>query len=186
MRTFIALNLPTEIRDELYAALDPLRQRGLPVRWAAPEALHLTLKFLGDIEGGEVTRLDETLATVAAKHARLELEVGAFGAFPSLRRASVLWVGVTATNPLMALQRDLELACSRLGYAREQRPFRPHITVGRTQSGSRPADVERLAASVDYRVRVGVETVDLMRSHLGGAGARYEALLRRPLGLTEP
>jgi RNA 2',3'-cyclic 3'-phosphodiesterase len=187
VRTFIALNLPQDVRDELHASLEPLRRGPLPVRWVAADALHLTLKFLGDIEGAEVPRIDDALRATAARHPGQTLEIGGFGAFPSRRRANVLWIAVTPNPRLAALQRDTELAFSRLGYAREQRPFRPHITVGRTQSGSRPPDVERLAASVDYGGRASIGSIDLMRSHLGSGGARHEVLLRIPLaGQPEP
>jgi RNA 2',3'-cyclic 3'-phosphodiesterase len=182
MRTFVALNLQAGERERLHQALAPLREAPHPVRWAAPEAIHLTLKFLGDIEGAEVEPLGSALREAGSRHGPVELRLGGFGAFPSLRRASVLWVGVAADDRLSALQRDLELALSRLGYPREQRPFRPHLTVARTRGGARPPDVERLAATFRYDAAVTVETVDLMRSHLGGAGSRYEALLRAPLG----
>jgi RNA 2',3'-cyclic 3'-phosphodiesterase len=182
MRTFLALNLPPGVRLELHAALGPLRERPLAVRWTAADALHLTLKFLGDIEGAELAPLEAALRDVAGAHAPLEMRVGGFGAFPSLRRANVLWVGIAADPPLMALQRDIELACSRLGYAREQKPFRPHITVARTRGGGRPADVDRLAGAFVYETDVQVASIDLMRSHLGPGGASYEVLLRANLG----
>jgi RNA 2',3'-cyclic 3'-phosphodiesterase len=182
MRTFVAVNLPPDVRLALHGALGPLRERPLPVRWTAADALHLTMKFLGDIEGAEVAPLEAALRGVAAGHAPLELRIGGFGAFPSLRRAGTLWVGIAADPPLMALQRDLEFALSRLGYAREQKPFRPHITVARTRGGGRPADVERLAGSFVYETGVRVASIDLMRSHLGPGGASYEALLRANLG----
>jgi RNA 2',3'-cyclic 3'-phosphodiesterase len=185
MRTFVALNLPADARLELHAALEPLRQRPVPVRWADADALHLTLKFLGEIEGVEVARIQESMAALVQRHDPVTLDIAGFGAFPSLRRASVLWIGVEASAALAALQRDVELAFSRLGYAREQRPFRPHITVGRTRSGGRPPDIERLASDAGSTARVTVSTLDLMRSHFGGTGARYEPLLRLPLGVRE-
>lgn len=182
MRTFVALNLPADERDRLHAALAPLRDRALPIRWVAADALHLTMKFLGEIEGTELNRIDDAVRGVAAKHAPIELRISGFGAFPAIRRASIVWVGVQPDRELMALQRDLELAMSRLGYAREQKPFRPHITVGRTRGEARPPDMERHAGELRYDTKVRVETIDIMRSHLGAGGSRYEALLRRELG----
>jgi RNA 2',3'-cyclic 3'-phosphodiesterase len=181
VRTFVALNLPVPVRQRLAAALEPLRERDLSVRWLRDDGLHLTLKFLGDIEGSEVRRIDDVLRGIAAAHAPLVLELAGLGAFPSLRRASILWTGVTDEAGLMRLQRDLELALSRLGYPRETRPFRPHITVGRTRNGARPPDIERLAATFDYNDRAQVDTMELMRSHLGPGGSVYEPLLRVPL-----
>jgi RNA 2',3'-cyclic 3'-phosphodiesterase len=182
MRVFVALNLPPEVRRSLAASLEPLRQRQLPVRWTPEESLHLTLKFLGDIEGTEVPRLRDTLHTVAGDHAPLTLSISGIGAFPSLRRASVLWVGVAPDSPLMSLQHDVEIALSRLGYVRDQKPFRPHVTVARTQNGARPLDVERLAPSHEFADTAPVLTMDLMRSHLSPGGASHEPLLRIRLG----
>ncbi|HSJ08903.1 MAG TPA: RNA 2',3'-cyclic phosphodiesterase [Longimicrobiales bacterium] len=182
MRTFIALNLPRDERERLHASLEPLRARGLPVRWVEADSLHITLKFLGEIEGVEVEPLNAALATVAARHGPLELQLGGFGAFPSLRRANVFWLGVSDDGPLDRLQRELELTMSRMGYAREYKPFRAHLTVGRTRGEARAPDVERLAAGIDYKGTVRIETLDLMRSHTGGTGSRYEALARWTLG----
>ncbi|HUF49420.1 MAG TPA: RNA 2',3'-cyclic phosphodiesterase [Longimicrobiales bacterium] len=184
MRTFVALNLPAEERARLHAALEPLRARALPIRWTAADALHLTLKFLGEIEGAAVNRIDTALRAVAAQHAPLTLRPGGVGAFPAIRRASIVWVGIEPDSALLALQRDLELALSRLGYAREQKPFRPHITVGRTRGSARAPDIERHASELRYESQVRVATLDLMRSHVGANGSRYEALLRRTLGET--
>jgi RNA 2',3'-cyclic 3'-phosphodiesterase len=182
MRCFIALNLPQAERDALHAALEPIRQQDLPVRWTAADSLHLTLKFLGDIEGSEVPRIEEVLRAAADRHGPLQLELTGFGAFPSLRRASVLWVGVAPSAELSSLQQQVELACSRLGYAREQRPYRPHITVARLRAGARAADIERAAAGFDHSAHFTIDTLDLMRSHSTGEGARYEPLLRQALG----
>jgi 2'-5' RNA ligase len=182
MRTFVALNLPAAERVRLHDALAPLRERGLPVRWMAPEALHLTVKFLGDTEGDGVADIERVLAAAAARRAPIRLRIGGLGAFPSLRRANVLWVGAAPDPELLALQKDVELALSRLGYPREQRPFRPHVTIGRLRSDGRAVDVERLGGSVGYDAVVDVETVDLMQSLAGAAGSRYETLLRRRLG----
>ncbi|HSJ05746.1 MAG TPA: RNA 2',3'-cyclic phosphodiesterase [Longimicrobiales bacterium] len=182
MRTFVAINIPAAERAALHASLAPIRERQIPVRWTDPDALHLTLKFLGEIDGSEIAALDAALRDVAARHAQLDMDIGGFGAFPSLRRATVLWVGIAAEPRLMALQRDTELALSRLGYPREQRPFRPHITIARLHGGGRPADVQRLAGMNDYSSRVTVTSIDLMRSQLSPAGARYDVLMRATLG----
>jgi RNA 2',3'-cyclic 3'-phosphodiesterase len=182
MRMFLALNLDRAVRSGMHRALEPLQQRGWPVRWTVPASLHLTLRFLGDVDGSDVQRIEEALRVVAAKHGPQRLEIAGFGAFPSLRRAATLWVGVAPAPGLMALQRDLDVSVSRLGYGREDRPFRPHITVGRLQSGARPMDIERAAGDYEYSSVVDVETMDLMRSHLHPEGSRYEAILRLALG----
>jgi RNA 2',3'-cyclic 3'-phosphodiesterase len=182
MRTFVALNLPQAERARLHDALAPLRDRGLPVRWVAPEALHITLRFLGDTEADAVPHIERVLADAAARRSPLTLEIAGLGAFPSLRRASIIWIGVNQEPELHALQKHLEPALSRLGFPRETRPFRPHITVGRIRSGSRAIDIDRARELVDYSAAVEVATVDLMQSHQSSAGSRYERLLSRRLG----
>ena len=182
MRTFVALNLPAAEREQLYAALEPLRQRDLPIRWTAAESLHLTLKFLGEIEGNEVARLDEAMRVIAAKHGPQTLRIGGVGAFPAIRRANIVWVGIQPDPALLALQRDVELAMSKLGYTRDYKTYRPHITVGRTRNESRAPDLERHGGAVRYESSVHVGTMDLMRSHTGAGGSKYEALLRVTLG----
>lgn len=182
MRAFVAVNLPAAERGRLHASLAPLRELALPVRWLEPDTLHLTLKFIGDIEGSEVAALDAALRGVGSDHRPFPLDIGGFGAFPSLRRATVLWVGIAADPALTALHHDIELSLSRLGYARDQHPFRPHVTVARLRGGSRPPDVARHAPGHDYESRIDVVTIDLMRSHTDPGGARYETLLRAALG----
>ena len=182
MRTFIALTLSDTERHALHQALEPARQHSLPVRWTAQDALHLTLKFLGEVDGSHVTAVGTAVQQVGARHEPLVLRISGFGAFPSLRRASVLWVGVGADPRLLALQRALEDALVPLGYAREQRAFRPHITVARTPRGPREPDVSHVTKEFDYQSSVPVQTVDVMSSRPGPGGSRYEAVLRAPLG----
>jgi RNA 2',3'-cyclic 3'-phosphodiesterase len=182
MRSFVALNLPQHERQRLHDSLAPLRERGLPVRWNPADHLHLTLKFLGDIEGAEIPRIAEALRDLAVRHPPVRLEIGGLGAFPSLRRASIVWIGVAPDAGLLELQRAVELVLTRLGYAREPKPFRPHITLGRTRGSARPPDVERVVATHSWTSTVAVDSLDLMRSHLETAGARYEPLLRMALG----
>jgi 2'-5' RNA ligase len=182
MRTFIALNLPIGDRRALQQALEPAQRRSLPVRWVDDDGMHLTLKFLGEIDSSHAAAVGALLQQIAARHPALVLRIGGFGAFPSLRRANVLWVGVAAEPRLLALQRDLEDALVPLGHAREQRAFRPHLTVGRTTRGSREPDVSRIAGEFDYGAAVAVDTVDLMLSHTGRGGSWYELLVKAPLG----
>jgi RNA 2',3'-cyclic 3'-phosphodiesterase len=185
MRTFVAINLPSQERVRLHESLAPLRAKELPVRWVPADSLHMTVKFLGDTEGDAVSAVDEVLHTAAARRSTMTLRIGGLGAFPSLRRANVLWVGVTGDDELAALQRELEPALSRLGFPRDQKQFRPHITIGRVRTGTRPLDIERLGGLVDYEGTIEVETVELMQSVMGPGGSRYEVLLRRRLGEKE-
>lgn len=185
MRLFLALNLPEELRHALHAAAGPLREavpRG--IGWARPEALHLTLKFLGDVESQRMEALVPALRDVAGAHVPVRLALRGVGAFPSLARPRVVWLGIEATPRLELLQHDLEAACARHGFEVEGRPFRPHITLGRVRPGATPASLAALAVAAgrcDATADVVVESVDVMESTLLPGGARHELRARLPL-----
>ncbi len=184
MRLFIAINLPQEERARLDREVRALRAARLPVRWVAADALHLTLKFLGEVPDGQVAEVETVSTAVAARFAPFRLELGGLGAFPNLRNPRVVWVGVQAPPELARLAGALEDAMAGLGFPRETRPFSPHLTLGRAERDARAGDfrgLPALAAQFGFRADVEARSADLMRSHLSPRGARYERLLAAPL-----
>lgn len=183
MRAFVAVNLPSDERVRLYDALEPLRAEALPVRWTPPESLHLTLKFLGRIEDGRVAAVQAVLAGIAQVVEPFELAVGGLGAFPRLGRPRVWWVGIAPEPRLTALQRALDAGLDTLGFAPEDRPFAPHVTIGRAREdrSTRGSRVDDVVAAFGFRCRFLVETVDLMESQLSPRGARYVRVCAAPL-----
>lgn len=185
MRLFVALNLPHELRREIYDAAAPLRALGLPVRWVDPAQIHLTLKFLGEVPEPEVAAVGACIASVARRHEPFALRIGGLGGFPSLERPRVLWLGVQAPPVLGALQAALEKELEALGFAPEDRPFRPHLTLGRVRTDARGGSFRGLgerAGALRIDATVAVRTVDLMRSTLDPRGARYDRIAGSPLG----
>ncbi|MBI4544625.1 MAG: RNA 2',3'-cyclic phosphodiesterase [Gemmatimonadetes bacterium] len=184
MRLFVALNLPAAERDRMYEAAAALRAAGLPVRWVEPEFIHLTLKFLGAVAAEQVERVQALLDTVAAGGSPVDLALAGCGAFPSVQRPRVIWVGAEAVPQLASLQEQLERGFESLGFRREQRAYHPHITLGRAHADARPADFRRLpelVAGFSYQGVLPARTLDLMQSRLSPAGARYEVLTAAPL-----
>lgn len=184
MRLFIAINLPPAERDRLQREAGVLRSARLPVRWVAADALHLTLKFLGEVADARVPRVEQALTHVAAAVPPLDLELRGLGAFPNLGNPRVVWVGVRAPDDLTRLASAMEDAMAELGFAREQRAFSPHLTLGRAERDAHPRDfraLAALAAEFTFRAEVRARSADLMRSHLSPRGARYERLLAAPL-----
>ena len=108
MRIFVALNLPKKERERIHRAARALREEDLPVRWVDPDAYHVTLKFLGDVRPEKVTDIEEALGRVANSTAPFELDLGGFGAFPTIRNPRVVWLGVDASPELRCLKQDLE------------------------------------------------------------------------------
>lgn len=181
MRLFIALNIPKKEKDRIHRATRKLREEDFPVRWVKPELFHLTLKFLGTTSPERVPTIEHVLENVAETTPPLTLEIGGFGAFPTIRRPKVLWIGVDPSPALRCLKQDLEWALSEHGLERETRAFHPHFTLGRAISRAGAGafrGLDALSADLSYSGEVKVRKVDLMESHLSSSGPRYEVLSR--------
>ena len=184
MRLFIAINLPTAVRDAIYADAEPLRATTNAVRWVSPAALHVTLKFLGEQHEALVALLRDVLESVVPTHAAISAKTTDVGAFPNFRRPRVVWVGMTGERALQSLASDIDRALTPLGIPREARGFQAHLTLGRVKGELGPAQATALAAaakSVRDSRELALQTVDLMQSELGPGGSRYSVLAAVPL-----
>lgn len=185
MRLFVAVDLPDALKREVNETLEPLREHGFPVRWIDADTYHLTLKFLGEVRPEQRASFVEVLRRVASGYRPVDVALQGPGAFPSLRRPRVLWVGVDATPQLRALKHDLEHGFASLGIDRETRAFRPHVTVGRALDDANAGefrDLEGSARSLDADVAFTTDHLQLMRSHLHPDGASYSVEETVPLG----
>ncbi len=187
MRLFLALNLPPAERERIRRATAPLRAAVLPVRWVETDALHLTLKFLGEVADAQAADVQAAAARVAGEFPDFDYELRGLGGFPNLRVPRVVWVGVQAPPALPRLAVALDQAMAELGFPREERPFSAHLTLGRAERGAGAGagafgKLAALAAEFDYAARIEAHSVDLMRSHLSPRGARYERIAAAPLG----
>ena len=177
MRLFVALNVPSQLRQAVWQATAPLRDRGLPVKWVHPEGIHLSLKFLGDVADERESELAAALGRAAVGTRALSLALGGFGVFPDFQRPRVVWVGVAGEPALEILQHRVEQEFAPLGFPTEARPFRPHITLGRAGREARPRDfagLEQLLNAIDFSETVTVADVELMESTLQPEGPVYQ------------
>lgn len=184
MRLFIALNLPPAERERIHKAAARLREADFPVRWLDPGSYHLTLKFLGNVRPEVVAVLESVVDRVAETTPTFPLAIHGFGAFPTIRRPRVLWVGVEPVPALRCLKQDLEWALADHGFERETRAFHPHVTLGRADEAEGAGvfrGLDEMAADLSYRGKVQAATVDLMRSHLSRQGSRYSVVRESPL-----
>ncbi len=181
MRLFIAVNLAEAVRRQLWDATAALRRAETAVKWVGVDGLHLTVKFLGDVDAARVRDITATLDAALAGHRAFPLDLNGFGAFPSLERPSVVWAGCERTAALELVYHDVEAACERLGFPLEVRAFQPHITLGRVRRGKRVTDLAGLLTGLAVAATDHVETVDLMESTLGPEGPRYAVRHRVPL-----
>lgn len=184
LRLFIAINMWTEIKRRLEAALAPLRDAGLPIRWTEPDSYHLTLKFIGDVAETDVEGISEVMRTVVTQYQPFTMSLDGFGVFPSLRRPRIVWAGLSAGPGLYSLREELEQRLAALGIPVEERPFHPHCTLGRVRGKERArlgGQLDKLLGSLSCQGQMVARTVDVMSSHLSPAGPRYESIVSVPL-----
>lgn len=189
LRLFIAVELTPGLRQAIASLQEDLKHQLAPraVRWTNPDGIHLTLKFLGDTASDQVEAVSHGLAAAATGFAQFQFQVAGMGCFPNPRRPRVLWVGVPEVpGELAGLQRATDLQMHKLGYPKEDRPFRPHLTLGRVNDRISTAEREHLSRLL-AQTRVGtlgtvpVSEVTLFQSDLKPTGAVYTALSRAPL-----
>lgn len=185
MRLFIAINFPAEMRERLWEACAPLRAKRHPVRWVRAELLHLTVKFLGEVDEGRIPDIEARLRDAVDGTRAFQLPVREFGAFPTAKHPRVLWVGCEELPVLELLYDSVEREMSALEFALEGRPFRPHATIGRVARGARKSDFKGLPRDLeelDFFEEASIASVDIMQSVLSGDGPRYTRLAAVELG----
>jgi len=187
LRAFIALEIPVSLQDAIQQQTAGLREAaGSSVRWVAVRNLHLTLKFLGDVSPSSIQFLNQMLAAEAAKYPCFSMLLGGLGAFPSAKRPRVVWIGIQAPPELENLQHNVEAGAARLGYGAEERPFSPHLTIGRVRQTATASEQHRLRRSLES-IKIGrigraeIKTITLMKSDLQPTGSVYTCLFSTPL-----
>jgi 2'-5' RNA ligase len=184
IRSFIALDLPASAKKALEEISQRLRDQvsHSSVRWSRVSGLHLTLQFLGNVDGTELPPIKAALTEVGQRYAPFTFAVAGLGCFPNPKNPRVVWVGVQEeTGVLRALQRDVEKSLIPLGFKPERRAFHPHLTLGRVRRDARPSD-QRQLGEIIARTEVGeldqvrVRWFRLMRSDLQPDGAVYTPL----------
>jgi len=182
MRAFIAIELPPAIKKELRLLQDQLKPLAAEVKWVKPENIHLTLKFLGEINEEKIGRIKELLVRVTGDKRRFVLALSSVGAFPKVRWPRVIWVGVEDKDNLASkLAAELEEGTDKLGIPREKRGFSAHITIGRVGSTNACKELsEKIEGLKNWpegkRLEFGVDKLVLFKSTLAPGGAVYEAV----------
>lgn len=187
LRAFIAIEIPPEIRQAISRQTAGLREAaGRSVRWVAVENIHLTLKFLGEVSVANLEVLAQTVQAECAQTAPFSVSVEGLGCFPNPRRPRVLWIGLTAPPALTHLQRQIEASAARLGYTPDEKPFAPHLTIGRVREQASPAELQTLRGLVENTTlpHLGdftVREIGFYKSNLKPEGPVYTRLAIAPL-----
>lgn len=207
-RTFIAIEIPAETRRQIGAYVEQLRARFPDVRasWSREDNLHLTLQFPGDVEVSRIEALSEACVSAAHQVAPFELLISGGGTFPPQGKAEVLWIGVryagvppaaspepspsamsakreaiptAGEDPLLSLQAAIEDACAAVGFAREARPYHPHLTIARIREAKESRDLAQHHRQTDFAAKAFVVSeVVLFRSELSSKGSTHTPLSR--------
>lgn len=181
MRTFIAIEIPDEIKQQLTEVQQRLKGTGIEAGWPRPEGIHLTLKFLGEVPESLVPEINNALIRSTEGIGRFRLEIRGAGAFPNARNARVAWIGVSGdTDTLNRLQAAIENVLEPLGLAREVKPFKPHLTLARVKHiPSRQKWLSELEGLKEIRLAgFEVQSISLMKSELKRTGAEYTQVAR--------
>ena len=185
LRTFIAVDVPDRVRRVAGTTIGKLRSTTDSIRWVPPHNVHITMKFLGDVEETDIYQVCRLTAAAAKGVAATQVTCRGIGAFPTLERPRTVWLGIDdPDDQLRQLHRLLEQQLSLLGFPFEQRRYQPHVTLGRTRYGRR--DVDRLIEEMRHlQVDAGLVEVDelvIYSSERGADGPNYTVLGRAPLG----
>lgn len=185
IRTFVAVDSNSSVQSEAERVIAELQAQDAGVRWMAPENIHLTLKFLGDVDDRELHLVCRRTADVAASTHVFSVGCRSLGAFPSNARPNTIWIGVDdSQNQLRALQSRLETELAEIGFPVERRPFKPHITLGRVSSRRTPHPELAQIIAVSRESEFGVLQVDelvVYSSELRRGGPVYTVIGRCPL-----
>ncbi len=194
VRVFVALDLPATAKEILRQTVEEL-VKVLPsgIRWVDPSGIHLTLKFLGDVDTGKVDALLTAMerATGAFEGSTLPLILSSLGVFPNAREPRVLWAGVEGDlEALGRLQTLVDQELAELGFARERRPFRPHLTLARVRDQVSQHERRRIGEAVGQASLAGKhgwesQEIHLIRSTLTPNGAIYDSIGVKPLAAEE-
>lgn len=182
MRLFLAFEIPELLKERLAAEAGRLARLHRGWRWVDPEALHVTLRFLGEVEPLRLDTHAPAWRLASAPHAAIDARLAGAGVFPSAGRPRVLFAGlheIDGGGRLPALAADLETAARSLGFEPEDRPFRSHVTLARATRGSRPSIPDPAALGELGTLRF--DRVVLFESTLHASGARYRAIGTFPL-----
>lgn len=179
IRAFIAISIPDRILQKVKTVTYLLKELRLDARFTKTSSMHLTLKFLGDIDEVLVDTVGEVLDQCVGMANQFTLDIERLGVFPNIRRPRIVWVGVREEPLLIDLQRQVDRKLQRLGFNEENRPFKPHLTLARVKSLENLADFRRFLATEGNSFRIGsfeVDAIHLYQSILRPDGAEYRRL----------
>jgi 2'-5' RNA ligase len=187
LRCFIALDISDQIRRNFGDIIDRLKKHDADVKWVHVDNMHLTLKFFGKTPENVLPKIQEYLFNVVLSYNPFYIRIYDIGVFPNRKYPRVIWIGVEESDILKRLHIDIENTMGSLGFKKEQRSFKPHLTLGRVRSQK---GIMHLVHDLDtFKDKdfgnIHVKKIKLMKSELKPQGAIYSCLYEIPLGKEE-
>jgi RNA 2',3'-cyclic 3'-phosphodiesterase len=180
VRVFVAVDVSEEVREQAARRIEFLRSRfpDLRVGWDKPEKLHLTLKFLGEIDENQLQNLITATEKAVQNTSQFNLTVENTGVFPPKGRARVLWLDVTnGKEHLLELNKWLEDECFAVGFERTEQQFTPHLTIARLREPHKSAELVKLHIATQFPAKTyKVNEVKIIKSELSPHGSRYTVI----------
>lgn len=183
-RVFVAIDISAAARQKAADYTLELRRAfpDLRVGWERPEKLHLTLKFLGDVEDHTLFRVEDIVRRVAGSYSPFDIQLGGTGSFPPKRETKILWVGIQDDGSLAEIAKQIEKECSTLGFEAEKRKFNPHLTIARLREPHRSADLAKTHLEIGFEpVGFEVREIVIYESKLLPRGSIYTPIAKFPL-----
>ena len=182
IRTFIAIEIDPETRQKISKLISVLKKSEADVKWAAEGQMHITLKFLGNIDKDKIQGISDAISVISNNSKSFTIRFSAIGAFPDISHPRVIWLGIDKGAEYLKMLNDkIEADLEKLGFAKESRKFEPHFTLGRIRSSKNISNLKKLIEEIscDTGKEIPVNKLILFQSNLNPKGAVYSALLEK-------
>lgn len=179
MRTFIGVEIPDDQKKIVVNSIQEFKRLNLPVKWVEYENLHITLKFLGEIDENKLIQILPVLSSISNRTRSFTMQLENFGCFPAIRNPRVLWIGISqGSDESISLASDLENSLVKYGFKKENKKFHPHLTIGRIRTFCKVDDIINRTIKTES---FNINELILFKSTLLSAGPIYEKIKTFPL-----
>ncbi len=178
MRLFIAFPLEPSVADQLGRIITALKQKEADVKWVPPKNIHLTACFLGDTDESKLVAVNKVIEEIASQHQKVLTNIDAVGGFPSLEKPRVIWAGMTnGSEGLSAATSSLVGKIRRHGFTLDDKPFKPHLTLGRVREGGKFAELSEYLKTYTFApIPIHFDKLTLFESTLTPQGPIYKGI----------
>ncbi|MFC1666716.1 RNA 2',3'-cyclic phosphodiesterase [Candidatus Omnitrophota bacterium] len=183
IRAFIAVEIDPPNKQKLSELISKLKRSNADIKWATENQMHLTLKFLGNIQENKIRDISLVLKSITDNVSEFYIRLSAIGTFPNMKRPRVIWMGIDNSRPLKALSNKIETELEKIGTQRENREYKAHFTLGRVRTSKNIPGLMKLLNEVDFcsQDEIKIDKIILFQSTLTPKGAIYTPLITQDL-----